>query len=283
MIENILVAMDDSPHSWAARRYASALAHGYGAVVKALSIGDARVAVPLGWWDYKALAHVPPAGLREPSEGVATLERSVEQACLDLLAQAREQFEEEGVTYRTLYRHGVPADLIVEEARTADLVMLGHRGEGTMFMGVTMGSTACSVARRVNKPVLIAPRAYVPLNRILLAYDGSRHADRAMQWAADLALTFQLPLVLLTVHKYPIVAESRIAKAAEYLRTFRVPFETMLRRGDVSHEILGTATEKDCQLIIMGAYGHNPLREMLLGSTTEEVMNLTPVPLLLVK
>jgi nucleotide-binding universal stress UspA family protein len=123
------------------------------------------------------------------------------------------------------------------------------------------------------------------LKRLLLAYDGSPHANRALQWAAEIAATLQLPVVVLSVHKREGEAAMNVLKAKEYLSAYplHVTPVSLIQYGHVADEILWVASEQDCNLIVMGAYGHNPLREAVLGSTTEKVMNETAVPLMLVR
>ena len=52
---------------------------------------------------------------------------------------------------------GIVANEIVERARTADLVVIGHRGVNERFSTGLLGGTAESVTRRCPKPVFIAP------------------------------------------------------------------------------------------------------------------------------
>jgi nucleotide-binding universal stress UspA family protein len=284
MMKNILVAMDDSPHSWTARQYASDLARGYNATVKALTVADTGlVATPPGW----GFDLTPLPWPRSPEGSTATAVKSLEEIHLDLLNKAQKKFEEEGVRFRTIYRHGLPDDIIIDEASTADLVVMGHRGLGRSpsMLDMVIGSTASSVVRRVNKPVFIAPETYQSLDRILLAYDDSPHANHALQWAADVATTLQLPIVVLSVHKQTGEASVNVLKAKEYLSAYPVQVTpvSLTRYGQIADDILWVASDHKCNLIVMGAYGHSPLREMVLGSTTEKVMNETTVPLLLMK
>lgn len=282
MIKHILVAMDDSPHSWTARQYAVDIARGYDAIVKALTVADTGIMVtPAGWgFDSMPYPWFDPSG-----RGKAAQTQSLEATCLDLLNKARTMFEEDGVRFRTVYRYGIPDDTIVQESETVDLVVMGHQGRGSSFLDRVMGSTARSVVRRCHKPVFVAPQEHQPLKRVLLAYDGSPHANHALRWTADIATTLKLPVVVLSVHKREGEAAMNVLKAKEYLSAYPVSVTPMslIQYRHVADEILWVAAEHECNLIVMGAYGHNPLREAVSGSTTEKVMNETAVPLMLVR
>lgn len=56
----------------------------------------------------------------------------------------------------------------------------------------------------------------------------------------------------------------------------------LLKRGaDVGSQLLALAAERDCDLLVMGAYGHSRLRETLLGGVTRSVLDAMTLPLLM--
>ena len=55
------------------------------------------------------------------------------------------------------------------------------------------------------------------------------------------------------------------------------------RGGKPAESIIDASTEVDFGLVAMGAYGHTRIRELILGSTTDEVMRTAAKPLLLMK
>ena len=58
------------------------------------------------------------------------------------------------------------------------------------------------------------------------------------------------------------------------------PDEIVVSSGNVVEQILSESQNRGCDLIVMGAYGHSKIRELILGSTTEQVMRKTTKPLL---
>jgi nucleotide-binding universal stress UspA family protein len=51
--------------------------------------------------------------------------------------------------------------------------------------------------------------------------------------------------------------------------------------GDVGDALLALATEREADLIVMGAYGHARFREILLGSVTRTMLKTMTVPVLM--
>ena len=47
----------------------------------------------------------------------------------------------------------------------------------------------------------------------------------------------------------------------------------VIRKGKADKELLGLIQERSTDLLVMGAYGHSPVREVLFGSTTEKVLS----------
>ena len=84
----------------------------------------------------------------------------------------------------TVLGMGVVANEIAEYAKTADLVVIGHRGVNEKFSTGLLGSTAESVTRKCPKPVFVCTLDFRPPGSPVLAYDGSQRGAAAMQSAA---------------------------------------------------------------------------------------------------
>ena len=52
--------------------------------------------------------------------------------------------------------------------------------------------------------------------------------------------------------------------------------------GEPAEAILGAAAAQGCDLIVVGAYGHARIREMFIGSTTNQLISESDIPVLLV-
>ena len=94
---------------------------------------------------------------------------------------------------------GIVANEICDQARIADLVIVGQRGVNEQFSTGLLGSTTESVTRKSPKPVLVTPLGWKEITRPLLAYDGSQRASAALHAAAELTSSLGLPLTVVHV------------------------------------------------------------------------------------
>jgi nucleotide-binding universal stress UspA family protein len=138
-------------------------------------------------------------------------------------------------------------------------------------------------------------RAY----RILVAFDNSAHARRALEQAVALAQGRGARLTLLTVvHEPPIVpsavvvpvvsldelateAKAALEQAAASVPD-EIPVETVVRTGDSADEIIRRAEEDGADLIAIGTRGHGDAASLVIGSVSHEVIRRSPVPVLVV-
>jgi nucleotide-binding universal stress UspA family protein len=134
---------------------------------------------------------------------------------------------------------------------------------------------------------------------ILIAWDGSRHARRALNEAVDIARTQGSRLTLLTVaapiHVWPgsylpLVTEDelareaeRIAEEGEALVPDGIPVSSRTASGHAGIELLKRAEAADHDLIVMGSRGRGAVRSAVLGSVSHYVLNHADVPVLIVR
>ena len=143
--------------------------------------------------------------------------------------------------------------------------------------------------------------------KILVAIDGSDHADHALISAIETAAKWGAKLVILTVISplSPFVYSGEmdvdyIKKLEEELTEYHrkiieeaamkvkatspnVVFSTRLEEGRPATEIVETAKEEDVDLIVMGSRGLGGVTGLLLGSTSRHVVETCTKPILIVK
>jgi nucleotide-binding universal stress UspA family protein len=69
--------------------------------------------------------------------------------------------------------------------------------------------------------------------------------------------------------------------AQDYLQTQGVQAKFVEKDGPVASSIIETAEENDCNLIIMGGYGHNAVLGLVIGSAVDEVLRTSRRPTLI--
>ena len=140
-----------------------------------------------------------------------------------------------------------------------------------------------TIIRRCPRPVLLVPQtAAVPhLERLLLAYDGSPKAEEALFVVTYISGQWNIPPVVVTVTESGRTAPETGARAQEYLEARGVESTLLERQGPVATEIMVTAEEYECDLVVMGGYGFQPVLEVVLGSAVDEVLRTSRRPVLI--
>jgi nucleotide-binding universal stress UspA family protein len=146
------------------------------------------------------------------------------------------------------------------------------------------------------------------ITKILVAIDGSEHADKALNFAPDLAEKYSATITLVNVFQVPmfgylgepfaypaLLAEftnevkkaheqilSKALKKAKELKP-NLKISTVLEKGRPSDKIVETAKEGNFDLIVMGHRGLGRVKEFFLGSVSDRVANEAHCPVLIVK
>ena len=130
----------------------------------------------------------------------------------------------------------------------------------------------------------------LPIRRILVPFDWSELSNRAFQIAASLAQVHDAQLIVLYVVPLPAVMygppnQAYLEHTREELCRMRpsdpaIRVQHYLCEGVPAAMILQMASDKKCDLIVMGMHGRTGLRRALVGSVTEEVVRKAPCPVL---
>lgn len=222
-----------------------------------------------------------------PDSGVAAV------SLANSFAELREATDSTGDNFRaTVRRHALEADWHAEagvaarcftrRSRAADLVILGqddpdHPGELTAPEDVIL---AC------GRPVLMVPYAgrFDDAGRnVLIAWNGSREAARALHEATPLMATADAVTLLAAKPKEP-EAEDVTPEVVRHLARHGLnprTEKTDARDAGVADEILSRAADFGIDLIVMGAYGHSRFRESIMGGATRAMLRRMTVPVLM--
>ncbi len=280
MIKSILFCTDGSEYSGVAGDYAIWLAQKLDARIVALHVTDVRLLeAPL-------LADLSGAIGAQPYQALLPqLQEMQKQRAGVILNAVADRCRKAGIACATLHRTGSLVENIADEEMRTELVVLGQRGEHAQAIGQFLGSSVERVVRRSIKPCLVTPAKFRELREVLMAYDGSAQSSKSLQVAIELCQTLNLKLGIVTVVSAP--PETGVTNALEdAVRTARdhgiEPLaETLV--GHAEQQILECAERRQADLIVMGAYGHTRIRELMLGSTTSHVVRKSDVPVLLTR
>lgn len=269
--ERFLVATDTSEYSSGAVREALQMAKKCGARVYVLSV-VARDA------EYEAL-------------GEQLLKRELDAAAAHL-DRVKAQAQAAGLACETRLVQGneIHQEIANEAERVqADVVIMGRRGRHGLARRL-LGDTTVKVIGTAKCSVLVAPRiADITGRHFVLASDGSRHADGAAVAAMNLAKLCNTPVTVVSVTREGH-SEERRREATQVVRraVSHLQKEGIRANGEVPHGmpdelIVQAARDANADLIIMGSHGRTGLERILLGSTSERVINEAPCAVLIVK
>ena len=280
MIKTMMVFTDGSEGGDTASRYAVFLAKRLGAKLTGCHVLDSRLL------EGPLLADISGWIGAQPFSGQLKQFRDLlQQKGEAVIAALLNLAESEGLDMDAQLKMGHPARIILEEEARAELIVLGQNGEHAELTGEFIGSTVERVARHSVKPCMVTPNVFRPITKILCAFDGSAHSSKALHEAIELALALQAPLVILSVAESHdlALARERAEDGIRMARAHECAAANLVVEGRPDQMIPLKAEELGCELIVVGAYGHSRIREMILGSTTHTLITQSHLPVLLVR
>jgi nucleotide-binding universal stress UspA family protein len=199
-----------------------------------------------------------------------------------LLSVGEERLREAGATeVRVVHRHGGIVETILERESDARVIVIGKRGADHEFASDHIGSTIERVVRASAKPVIVASRTPEAPQTIILAYDASPAANRALERLANSPLFAGLSIHIVMAGNEDEAHRRALDAAAAQLPDREV--NVTLQRAKAELMIASVVEETPRAMLVMGAYGHSPLRTLIVGSTTTEMIRTVHAPVLLVR
>ena len=180
-------------------------------------------------------------------------------------------------------RHGALPETLVDCEHEIRLLVMGIRGEGKEAMAHQLGGHLETVARALHKPILVVNRRFSVPERIMLAFDGSPGAKKALDMVAQRPLFRGIPCHLVNVNHKQVSQEYPISHAAEELRDGGFDVTVAELSGDPQEVLCNYQQQQKIDLTVMGAFSHNRIRDLIIGSFTVKMLLNTQQPLLLLR
>ena len=227
-------------------------------------------------------AQLPPDILVQQEENLLADAREVEALFLDRCEKGAIEGE---WRCNKLDHADLEAD-VISQALCNDLLIVHQSGEREFGMGDDLPDR---VVMETGRPVLIVPRVgdFASIGRrAIVAWNGSREAARAVfdalpflqsadsvrvlainpqsrQGYDSIALGHEMALVLA---RHGVNAEAKVTSSGSL---------------SVSSELLNQLADEDCDLLVMGGYGHSRLRETLFGGVSHDLLSRMTAPVLM--
>ena len=273
MSKRIVVGLDGSPYSRSAVDMAIRRANVYDGTLIGVAVIDRPRIEQLA-------AGAQPGAFQMSEHAVSAMLNDAKQHAEELIAQFRMTCDLSGVAHEDIIYTGTPFEGLMQEGKTADLIITGVR---TFFHYPTRegpGDTLEHLLRDPVCPVLAVPEELQLPHNVVIAYDGSRGAARALQAYAHVTPDIPeiYPVTLLCVaaeydkHKY------HLEKAARFLRAHGIEARIMLRTGKPFDAIMQVLKELSPALVILGRPLRGGLTARLFGSTADSIIRDGTVP-----
>lgn len=222
--------------------------------------------------------------LTELSDKDAALSRAAREQGRVFLNRLRERAVAAGVTAPDVrQRHGALDDTVAELQDGVRLYVFGRRGASAETTRRDLGRNVERMVRALHKPILTVTEGYTEPRRILFAFDGSIVTRRGVEMVATSPLFQGMPVHLLMSGKESNAATRQLEWAQQRLTEAGFDAPSRLVPGDAESVIAKTVAAQDIDLLIMGAYAHSPLRSLLFGSTTTDLLRAATIPTLLLR
>jgi nucleotide-binding universal stress UspA family protein len=244
MIKRILIGVSGTPASQAKMAYALDLAQRHGAELTLMSVIDvdrlARVGpVPLGGAHYAAR-------LRD-----VRVEESRDRA-LAAIADFEAAASAAGVAVHAIAREGDPFDLLTDAWRYQDLCLLGLRGWFNYGVVPEPENALLNLIVRGVRPILGIAEVARPVRKVLIAYDGSMGAARAMKRFIRTRLWPDVAVHIACFDKDEAEARPLLEDAAGYCRAHGHAPTVARVEAPPKTGILAHAIAEDADLIVLG-------------------------------
>jgi nucleotide-binding universal stress UspA family protein len=272
VIRRALVAMDGSAHGQAAATLAIDWARRFDAELVGLGVLDEPSITspePVSFGGTAFKRHRDEVRLADEHRRV-----------LELLGEFQRRCAAERVRCSVQEDIGAPHEQIVAEASGVDVVILGRETHFQFETQEQPDATLGKVLRESPRPVVVVPRESAAGEGTLVAYGSGREVARTLQTFALLGLAGDEPVCLLAGDGDVARAEARLAPAAKFLTAHgvRVTLRPVGSDAAPAALILDEVRRRRPRLLVMGAQGHHPVRDLFFTSVTRSVLRDAPVP-----
>lgn len=223
-----------------------------------------------------------------PPEFIEQQRAETEKTASAAIARFEQAAKRAGISYESRKLNATAAgaaDQLAKLARRYDLVIVGQAKRDEESAPTDLIDEG--VLFQSGRPVIVVPfiqKAGLKLDRVMVCWDGSRTAARAVADAMPLMEKAKQVEVVIVASKGAKADEAPGADLAEHLA--RHDLTVTLKRItapniDVASAILSYASDANTDMIVMGGYGHSRLREFVLGGVTSAILQSMTVPALM--
>ncbi len=180
-------------------------------------------------------------------------------------------------------RHGGLVETLAEQQDDTRMIVLGRRGAAAETTQRDLGRNVERVVRALKRPILAVTEDFKAPERVLFAFDGTAVTRQGVDMVTNSPLFKGLPVHILMSGKPRPDGERRLQAAQEKLQLAGLDVHAVFLSGDPEAVIARYIADHGMDMLIMGAYTHSPLRNLIFGSKTTDLLRSAKVPTLLLR
>jgi nucleotide-binding universal stress UspA family protein len=282
MLRSILIGLDTSEHVGALAEMGVRWARRFGAAMTGLAVVDEQ-----------GIRAIEPLGSIGGRPGVNPVyymgyENRMEEhrhRAAGLLADFAARCDRAGVGHEEVTGVGAPHEVIAREAGARDLILLPLRShfQFTAHEDEPDDGLLKRILKDTPRPVVVVPDSAAPEGPVVVAYDGSLQAERALAAFEATGLGGAGPVHIVGIDTDPAEATRRAERGRHFLELHGIQAKShaVQSAAPPAVVILEEIRRLGAGLLVMGAYGQPVLREFFLGSVTRSLLAECPIPMFL--
>jgi nucleotide-binding universal stress UspA family protein len=282
-IKKILVPMNDAKADGNALSAAIALARAFDSHIEVLHVRPDPRSAAMAYMGEPVSASMIEEMMEATEKRAAAEAAKVRKAFEDACAKARipvgKKAAEAGKASASFETETGNEDEAIRLAgRVADLVVMA-RPQGPLAGSQRLVLEAALLD--TGRPLLVVPpKASKIGTNVAIAWNGSAQASRAIALAMDFIVTART-VTILTAKEDGV--DYQPDEVSEYLGWHGIKAKAVqvASKGDAAKALLSAANRAGADLLVMGAYGHSRVRELVLGGVTKHVLQETTIPTLM--
>lgn len=197
-----------------------------------------------------------------------------------LLEAVRQRALDQGVSEVDVrHRHGELVDALLELQDNTRLYVLGqhdYQAKPTRFL---LDHNLEGAIRTLQRPVLVTSRQFRTPQRFMIAFDASPTGRKMVEMVADSPILHGLACTIATVGG----AAEPLAWAQERLTQAGFDVTVKNLEGEPADALLAHAEQMQADMLVMGAYGHSRIRQLVVGSTTTAILRQVRIPVFILR
>lgn len=273
MFKSILVALDGLDASNSALNVVVEIAKSMKAKVKGIYVEDiARLMLP----DVNI------------SQGhIQELQEIVEKNFIEEKDKIRKTFveicEKNNLSYDFICVRDRISTSLLRYGKSSDVIVVGRRGKSFVENSPEPGPVVEELLKHTVRPVMVVPPEVKLNSNVLIAYDDSETSLRALSIGAQYAKSQSAKVNLISVSDNEKIIDLRHCEAKDFLSAYEldVKYTKGTNQSKPWINIIEEIRSFNAGLVVLGAYGHNRLKELILGSTTKHILMNAHCPVLL--